>query len=233
MINPEKQLYKNFEIKEYPWVIEHLEEKFDNALSLLDKKCVVYGGAIRDSLAGLPIKGDLDISMPRDWFNIIQKRFMQSIRWHKEFIPLNKLVTSNSAIPTTSKKILSSVETFTNISAKSIQLIAPYTCDNVAINGIDSGIIDIVTNVDIVCCGVLTDIFGTVYEIVPGAFEDCKNKVLNFNFDIKVTRTSIKQLKLRITKLEQRGWVNNININKIEVIEESIPKVNSKIFGKF
>ncbi len=233
MINPEKQQYKNFKTKECPWVIEHIEEKFDNALSLLDERCVVYGGAIRDSLAGLPIKGDLDISMPRNMFKVIQKKFMQSVRWHKNIKSLNKLSVSNSANPTTVKKILSSVETFANIADKKIQLIAPNICDEVNINGIDSGIIDIVSNVDIVCCGVLTDMFGIIYEIVPGAFDDCKNKILNFNSDIKVTHTSIKQLNLRITKLKQRGWTNNININKIELIKEDTSKINPRIFGKF
>ncbi len=46
---------------EFSDAVELISEKFDNALELADKDALVYGGAVRDLVAGLPLKGDLDI----------------------------------------------------------------------------------------------------------------------------------------------------------------------------
>lgn len=217
MMQPEKQPFEQYEVVECDWLTDILEEKFDDAMSLLEEGCIIYGGAIRDIFAGMPLRGDLDIGVPNSMFRHITANFNNSNRW------INKshvLPHKNSGIPTTAKKVISNVNTYQNINGDTVQLIAPVDMAASEIQGIDFGLIDIVLNVDIVCCGLLSDIFGTVYEIVPGAVEDCKNRVLNFNGAIKITPTSIDRLNERIKKLKIRGWKSEIDVSKIKTIKE-------------
>jgi hypothetical protein len=64
--------------------------------------------------------------------------------------------------------------------------------------------------VDITCCAVLMTADGRVFEVVPGAFEDCKNRVLSLNESS--TTVFIDALPSRVAKLEKRGWKNTIDV---------------------
>ena len=67
-----------------PYILELLAEKFDDATDLMCDSSLVYGGALRDILADLPIGGDLDIvSKGRDYTYMMQ-RFLESPKWTKE-----------------------------------------------------------------------------------------------------------------------------------------------------
>lgn len=220
---------KEYASFEYPWIIDTIQEKFDDALDILEESCILYGGAIRDAIADLPLKGDLDIAVPRSLAQAISNNFSNSVRWISD----NKLPSlSGSANPTTAKKVINNVYNYKNIDGRSVQLIIPQISAD-TVQNIDAGIFDIVSNVDIVCCGLLSDLFGNVYEVVPGAIKDCEAHVLNFNYNIQVTKSSIKHLKERINKLEKRGWKNNINIDSIKIIEDIKPKTTdlASLFG--
>lgn len=235
MLIPEKQPYNQYKTVACPWIADILQEKFDDAMSLADDRCMIYGGAIRDILADMPIRGDLDIAVPRKIFTTISGKFNNSTRWISKSLPLR---SSNSAHPTTAKKVISSVRTFNNINGDVVQVIAPELNRDDTIQGINVGVMDIVLNVDIVCCGVMSDVFGTVYEVIPGAIRDCKNRVLRFNRNIKATQTSIDRLKQRVVKFKARGWESEIDFSKINIIKEPTPfsKLGgnpTNVFGKF
>jgi len=236
MLVPEKHSYKKYRTIECPWVTDILQEKFDDAMSMLSEECVIYGGAVRDIFANLPISGDLDIAIPQKVFRGIDEKFRYSSRWMDKVgqLSFRTRTDGGSANPTTTKKIISKVNTYHNNNGDTIQLIAPELNHPHGVQGVAMELFDIVLNVDIVCCGILSNIFGTVYEVLPGAIQDCKDKVLRFNNEIKVTKTSLKKLANRIAKLEKRGWTNKINISKIKTIKEmptTEPKAPSNVFG--
>lgn len=234
MIVPEKQSYDQYTALDYSWITDILQEKFDDAMSMLEEDCLIYGGAIRDILADLPISGDLDVAVPKKLYNHISGKFSNSTRWENDsHLPQHQ----GSGMPTTSKKVISRIRTYHNMNKDSVQLIAPELNVSQKMQGLDAGAIDIVQNVDIICCGIMSDIFGIVYEVIPGAIEDCKNKILRFNHKIKATQTSIVRLKKRIIKLEKRGWKSKIDLSKVKVVEdrpmtEDKLITSAKMFGR-
>lgn len=194
---------------ENDWLLDIIDERFDDAISMLDTNCIIYGGAVRDALANLPLVGDLDI-LVSEWArgNIINN-FSISARWvgKKKDKDYDKLPNN----------LISKVNTYINGNQCEVQIISPTIKNNFKIEDFEADLLHVVEVVDIVCCGVMTDIYGNVYEVVKGAFEDCKNKVLTLNKQVEFNKDTYKQLCSRINKLEKRGWVNHINLDKIEV----------------
>lgn len=279
-----------------PWVLEVISEKFDSAIELMSDNCVIYGGAIRDALAGLPLLGDLDMAVDQKTDMIIRPRFSDSIKWRpitQEFIP--KLKDKKQISLTSMQKIVlqnyrkvgeqpkecierlitnlnnNSVVHFsmaggiselynrhktTTISNKPSYRPKPHTSygenisPNIPISNIysykdmdgaivqimkvkksetNSGILvnafDNITHlarmVDIMCCGVVMDKNGKVFEVVEGAYEDCKKRILNINPIIVDESLDIINLETRVLRLIERGWNSNIILDelKTEVIE--------------
>lgn len=221
MLTPEMHTTEAHNIVEHPWIMEALQEKFADALVLLDEECIVYGGALRDLLAGLPIGGDLDLAIPQSHMNTMRGRFNDSVRWKSENQPgVPKLALfGGSGTPTTAKKVISKVDTYHNIDGDIVQLISPNTNSSMTLSGINIGIIEMAKNVDIMCCGLLMDSFGNVHEIVPGAIKDSQKRVLNLNNEIQMTDSGVERLAERIKKLVARGWTNNIDTSKIKTVK--------------
>lgn len=64
-----------------PWVLEVISENFDGALELMTDSNVVYGGAVRDALANIPLEGDLDIAVSTMSNNKQIQMFNESLKW--------------------------------------------------------------------------------------------------------------------------------------------------------
>lgn len=198
-------------------MLEHIEEKFPDALNLIPDTCFIYGGAVRDILADLPILGDLDIAVPSNDLDIIISRFLDSPRWIKGDDVVEIVENDKNYAGSTMSKLVSSVRSFVNNDGKIIQFmeIKPesgahkdkFTFEN---------ILRLVQHVDIICCGVISDVYGTTYEILPGAAEDCKNRILRFNENLKFTEKSLQKIKDRIEKLKSRGWESKISLDYVK-----------------
>lgn len=190
-----------------PWTIEYIEEKFDDALLMLTDKCIIYGGSIRDILAGLPIGGDLDVAIPHNQYSEVQQKFSKSVRW------INEIKQVNSAYTTSLSNIISSISSYTNIDGDVVQLIqAKETINKCSMY--DSSILDILLNVDLVCSGIIMDMTGNVYEVVNGAHDDCIKKVLNFNTNLNKKNIVLKNITNRLLKLTRRGWSSNVDLGQ-------------------
>lgn len=206
MLIPEKNQLRNKKMISAPWIIECIEEKFESAITMLEDDCIIYGGALRDLLAYKEIGGDLDIIVPLHNYFTVVNNFMNSSKWiEKEQFQLKNLGYSNS--------IIGYIHTFINIDEETVQLMSPNKQSkyNTIIQKFDKESLKIVEQVDIKCCGIMSNIYGNVYEIISGAYKDCITKELNLNEGIEIN--SKKQLEERIKKLERRGWKNNIDIS--------------------
>ena len=194
---------------EAPWVIDIIDEHFDDAVNMLDESCVIYGGAVRDALAGIKIGGDLDVLVP-DWNrNSVNSSFISSTRWSE--------LKKRSPYPEESsiRHLISNVHTYLSSSGREVQIISVQERQSGKIYEFDSDLINVIATVDIVCCGVMMDVFGNVFEVTKDALNDCRKKELNLNKEIDSSKIKTDHMKSRIKKLEGRGWINKINMSKM------------------
>ena len=187
-------------------IIEHICEVFDSAVELLPETAILYGGAVRDSLAGVPIAGDLDVLLAPEDLHYAVNSFVRSPRWilingktsYKDYEGISFDYTA--------------IHSFKTVNDKVVQLIPSTTVDTAVIT-------------DIICCGVVSDVTGNVYEAVNGAYRDCQEMVLNIN-EMAYKVMSVENLSNRIDKLVKRGWKNNISM---ETVIKEIEKVKSAL----
>ena len=66
---------------EKPFIIEILDERFDNISTMLTDNAVIYGSSITSIISGLKAEGDLDISVSHIEFLTLCKRFANSSKW--------------------------------------------------------------------------------------------------------------------------------------------------------
>jgi len=199
------------EILNVDWVSEIIIERFDAAFELLTDNAVIYGGAVRDALAGKPLVGDLDISAaPREFENIHQS-FIRSARW--------KQVQKMPGVPQKTdrygkrKMPINNVVEFEGINGACAQLI----CSSDHKSSRKEATLHVPRNVDIICCGVIIDINGRVYEVVEGAHDDCLKGILRLNKDMD--HPHLESLLQRAAKLEKRGWVNKLDLKEAKRLE--------------
>jgi hypothetical protein len=187
------------EITDTGWVAEVICERFDNALEMIsDTHSVIYGGAIRDVLAGKELQGDLDITVIPEEGSEISKRFHENPRW----IPCKDVSPSQTPFNTFG------VTSFSNMNGVVVQLVTTgdYGKDRMQAAMYPARM------VDLVCCGIIMLHDGRVFEVVPNAYKDCKDGVLRLN-EYSNTLT-VESLPQRIEKLTSRGWKSLIDIDK-------------------
>jgi hypothetical protein len=190
------------EIRGVDWVYEVISENFTNALDMMTDNSIVFGGAVRDCLARKKLLGDLDIIVPSVEAKYLIDSFSKSSKWVR--------ITSDDTLSYKKQININSIHSFKGVDNKNIQLIIANgrSRDNFIDDRIEQ-----IRSVDIVCCGVIMMNDGRVFEVIPNAYDDCLNNVLNLNklskkFDFDIIRT-------RIEKLTERGWKNNIDIEKV------------------
>ncbi len=204
------------EIENNDNVYEILSERFDNALSLLPEHSIIYGGAIRDSIAGKELKGDLDIAITAIDEPSLQYKLRTDPRWVIDENKYKLFTEYKKALPTLTH--VSDISCFTNVSGKKVQIIVAKQTGKYWFDSV----INLVRTVDIICCGVFMTYDGRIFEGVPGAYEHCKKGILVANPDAIIKY--IENLSKRIHKLTSRGWENKIDIHQCTKIANKIKK---------
>lgn len=205
----EDEKYLN-EIYGIDWITEMIDERFDNALSFMTGNSIIYGGAIRDIVAGLPMEGDLDMSVSRFESESVLDKVIRNPRW---VMKTDKAETGGKDLTyeqLKDKNIVSDVMSFENGRGRVLQVISS------ASNSKDSFEAALYTarKVDIVCCGLVLTHDGRLFEVVPNAFKDCKNRVLTLN-EPALSELDRNTVLSRVNKLVARGWKNEIDVDRI------------------
>ena len=235
------------EISDISWVIEVISEKFDNAINLMTANSMIYGGAIRDCLAGKDLDGDLDILVPVDEYSILVNRFINNSKWipvkesqkdtFYNYVDLS--FNTDSIVKSLHKNIPKSKSRATKENKKTnirntdelTSINTPYltsfkTLGNRVVQIISpctmngnyfQTLIHYAKQVDIVCCGMILTNEGRLFEVVPNAYKDCKNNILHIN--PSCIDGNVEKLKSRIKKFISRGWNNDINKQTIRNME--------------
>lgn len=197
------------EIPDVEFVMEVIAERFDDALGFMTEGTIVYGGAVRDALAGMQICGDLDLSVSGPQYNWVKSAFESAAKWistsdPRKAAPYRKLLsTAGPAIP--AQKIRK-IETFRNLHGMEAQILMPESLDS---DNLMSAV-SLAREVDIVCCAVFMTKDGRVFEAVPGAYDDCVNRLLRINKE--VGPANVETLSKRVEKLVSRGWKSEIDL---------------------
>lgn len=215
---------------EQPFIIEVLDERFDNISTMLTNNAVVYGSSITSIISGLPANGDLDIAVSHTEFMMLCKRFANSSKWkqtgghtiketdfgRKEpYRGLAQRSAKNTAHYTPghppthgssnkkSYRNVSTVVTFETVGDKHVQIIQAREETNDPL----SDALSIVRAVDFVFCGIAIDRHGKIFEVIRLALDDCKSRI------IRVANYH-SELAERFKKYTKRGWSLGISIDQ-------------------
>lgn len=212
------------EILDSSWVVELISEQFDDAVNMMTTNSIIYGGAVRDCIAGKTLLGDLDIAVSSAEYHVLVSRFIKSPKWvlinrsqknaidnAKNFprykLPNPFLPVNDSHLYENSK--ISGTTSFRTLGNKIVQIMGLSTSNNTPFQTV----IHFAKQVDMVCCGIILTSNGKVFEVVPNAYSDCKKNILCLNKTSDIN--NLERFQSRIEKLVKRGWNNSINMNQI------------------
>jgi len=242
----------NYKIKiDVPNVIELISETFDNVLNYMLPGMLVYGGVLRDIIAGFGLHHDLDIAAtPSEkkefihylgtsskWMEesvvaqykkragVVESKVLDVISPHSMKNGMVDLKEDYTYRNRTGPKFSSynnniqDVKTFINSSGRKLQII---TAKPDLFTLKEPSPLLVVRAVDLICCGIMMDINGNVYEIVEGAKDDCVKKILRINENADI---EFHNLNKRIKKFVARGWKSEIDLAKVKRKQTRLKKV--------
>lgn len=208
------------ELKGYDHLYEMLSERFDNALEMMTLDAIIYGGATRDCIAGKEALGDLDISVSQHSFRGIYDSFLKNPRWAEIEGPVRRgkktldipLFGKNAeednpyeAMARSARPVLNGVTNFAGVSGQVVQIMTPSR----STKDLLADALILARTVDIRCCGIIMLSDGRIFEVVPGAAEDCLEGVLRLNPESG--HIEARSTTQRIKKLTARGWKSEIS----------------------
>lgn len=215
---------------------EYLEFNSDLLFSTSDDEKInvsrlvrVFGGAIRDIIADMPIN-DIDILS-----GAISIKPLESILKSNGYVYMDSLTPKDLSSIYHDIKVINEPHTWMK-NGKIIQIIRPV---NKYLNETyEKGFINLIQNVDISCCGVSYN-GKNLYENYPNAVSHCYSKV--FEVNRKAVMYNEKRFIHRKYKLEDRGWrelqdksdfrdlkINSILNEDIKYINETYDKLVKK-----
>ena len=175
--------------EEFPYVAELISNHFTDLWPVIEAypdTVLIYGGALRDIIAGLdPVDVDL-VCLGSD---AVIKGFNSNTRW-----AVDKKGRSSNTLNIKFRNIHSKVADIT-------------VC-------MDLSPVSIIKRTDLLCCCLMMDVQGNLYEAVPGAIQDCKDKILRLNPSCTSAIDKNKLLE-RVIKLGNRGWKSVIDLSTI------------------
>jgi len=187
-----------------PYAIEIVSELYGDVIPLLDKHSLVYGGIIRDIIAGMfPLVGDLDIIASR-------RSYLPTVKRFKSCNKIDKQLNHTGTKSYSELVSIGSVSNFKTRGGNSIQLIKA-----------TGKISDVLNTTDLVCCGVVMTNCGKVFEVVHGAEEACDRRILTLNTNGKIRH---KEVEERVNKLVKRGWKSEVDMSEVKKLENLPPQ---------
>ena len=170
----------------------------------------VFGGAIRDIIAGQPIN-DVDILVGAQSSRLVELTLKE-----QGYIYMESLTPKDLSSIYTDIKVINEPRTWVK-GTKIVQLIRP------VINSLKSeskyyenGFVDLIQNVDISSCGVSWD-GENLYENYPNAIAHCQNFSFYINKNAKMYSHS--RSVMRSYKFIERGW-RKIDMNDTAVARD-------------
>lgn len=158
----------------------------------------IFGGAIRDIIAGQPIN-DIDILVGAQSCKLVELTLEENGYTYIESLTPKDLTSLYSQI-----HVINEPRTWMK-GTKIVQLIRPVipVKRDSDLRYYERGFVELIQNVDISCCGVSWD-GETLYENYPNAIFHCQSKIFTINKSAKMY--SYKRIHIRQFKFLERGW---------------------------
>lgn len=168
----------------------------------------IFGGAIRDIIAGQPIN-DVDILVGAQSSKLVELTLKEA-----GYTYMKSLAPKDLSSVYTHLQIINEPKTWIK-GTKIVQLIKP-VIKTTDLRYYEMGFVDLIQNVDISSCGVSWD--GVhLYENFPNAIAHCQN--LSFYINKMAKMYSIQRSSLRRYKFIERGW-REIEMNDAAVARD-------------
>lgn len=191
----------------YPHSYEIVESISDDLMHILSHvpNSFIYGGLMRDIVAGMKLEGDIDIITTNS--EQICRDLNKSCRWIRKntygYDDGSNFMDKYGNIAKKAFDINYYINTY-GYEAQIIRYISNLSKPN--INPLHGRLLDEVrSRLDLRCCGIVMTGQGRVIEILEGAEKDCLDRVLHINKDCKQEMV-LDALKARVEKLQKRGW---------------------------
>jgi hypothetical protein len=168
----------------------------------------IFGGAIRDIIAGQPIN-DVDILVAPQSSKLIELTLKEA-----GYTYMESLAPKDLSSVYTHLQIINEPKTWIK-GTKIVQLIKP-VIKTTDLRYYEMGFVDLIQNVDISSCGVSWDGIH-LYENFPNAIAHCQN--LSFYINKMAKMYSIQRSSLRRYKFIERGW-REIEMNDTAVARD-------------
>ena len=177
---------------------EYLEFNSDKLFELSQNLVRIFGGSIRDIIAGQSIN-DIDILCGSK-----SLKYVEFVLEKNGYQFMQELNGKDLQVMYSDINIINEPHTWIK-GTKIVQVIRPVIYEpstETKTNYYEEGFKDLISNVDFSCCGVSWD--GELHEDYPNAISHCQNKVFSVNLFAKMY--SQKRAQHRKVKLENRGW---------------------------
>lgn len=186
-------------------ISEYLEFDSDDLFKNRSNLVKIFGGCIRDIIAGQKIN-DVDILCGSDAISYIE--FILS---KNSYIHMDSLQPIDLSVLYRDIKVINEIHTWVK-GTKIVQLIRPTANSKVSSKEYNQIFNDLVYNVDISCCGISYDGIR-INEDFPNSILHAKMKVFSVNICAKMYSGS--RTSLRTYKLEERGWKKIENTKEV------------------
>jgi hypothetical protein len=224
-------------------ILESIDEVFDGATSLLTENAVMYGSSVTSIISGLPIVGDLDVSVSKEEYMRLCQNFANSVKWLQiqgNTIPENQgpgrykptlKLSSGGSNPYKNEKHLpiDQVVAFHTVNNARVQIMQSKTMTGDPLEDA----LDVVRKVDFAFCGMAVDRWGRMLETIPNAYSDCLARVIRVHK--WQPRLDPNRFKLRVRKYVKRGWSMTfsmdqamLNLKRARALEAKAPKKRKK-----
>jgi len=208
-------------------VLESVDEVFDSATSLMTQNAVMYGSTVTALITGLPICADLDIAVSNQEYMRLCKNFASSVKWlqvdgkrvpehrpsdspHKFNLPGGTTAYSSGKNPYQEAKHLpiSKMVVFEAVNRSRVQIVESKTMTGDRLEDA----LEVVRSVDFTFCGMAIDRYGRILEVIPHAYDDCKQRIIRIqNYQPAIDPARMKE---RLHKYIKRGWGLSMSIDQ-------------------
>jgi hypothetical protein len=224
----------------YPSLVEHIDEKFDNISVFMTPYSVIYGSSLTSLISGINSDGDLDLSVSSLEFKKLVQKLADSTKWvQTEGSPIRESRGSSTETlvwqPSLSKNPyndipdfpVSQVVAFKTINGAKVQIIQSKMQSGDPLEDALSP----VRKVDFAFCGIAMDRYGRLLEALPNAFSDCQAGIIRIsNYRSGYSKERMRQ---RLDKYVRRGWSLSISYDQaFKNLADAQPKPKSKSKSK-
>jgi hypothetical protein len=204
-------------------IMELIDEKFFGLSQFFTPKCVVFGGVVVAAVNGELFDGDVDVAVSPNEFPAL----ISAISGSPKFVQQrNSSIDSAPYRNSNLEARVRGIANFTTFGGKKVQIISSKRESEDSFEDA----LEVVRGVDFSCCAIAVDIYGQIFEVIKGAYDDCVSKKLRIVRD--KGELSAISLRRRLDKYTKRGFTSVEDYMPLLLeLEKNQPKEEKKMLS--